>query len=150
MENCSLIDVLLVEDDLGDVELTRKSLSKSKLNIKLTHVEDGVECMSYLRRAGKYDSATKPDLVLLDLNMPRKDGRQVLEEMKSDAYLRRIPTVVLTTSSADADVVSTYDIGANCYITKPVDFLQFQKVVNEIADFWFTIVKLPAPDGLSS
>ena len=143
MSNLNCIDVLLVEDDLGDVELTRKSLSKSKLNIQLSHVEDGVECMSYLRRVGRYEAVTKPDLILLDLNMPRKDGRQVLEEMKSDAFLRRIPTVVLTTSSADADVIATYDIGANCYITKPVDFLQFQKVVNEIADFWFTIVKLP-------
>lgn len=137
------IEVLLVEDDDGDVELTTQSLKESKLHINLNRVEDGQQCMEYLRRVGKYEHSTKPDLILLDLNMPRKDGRQVLEEMKLDEYLKRIPTVILTTSDAEADINTTYDLGANCYITKPVNFTQFQKVVNEIADFWFTVVKLP-------
>lgn len=143
MSATDLIEVLLVDDDPGDVELTRESLKSSKIHINLSHVEDGQECMEYLRRTGKYEDAKKPDVVLLDLNMPKKDGRQVLEEMKTDEYLKRIPTVILTTSDAETDIEKTYQLGANCYITKPVDFTQFQKVVNEIADFWFTVVKLP-------
>lgn len=137
------IEVLLAEDDDGDYELTRESFKNSKLHVHLNRVVDGHECMEYLRRAGQYEDVTKPDLVLLDLNMPKKDGRKVLEEMKSDQYLKRIPTVILTTSDAESDINSTYDLGANCYITKPVDFNKFQQVVNDVADFWFTVVKLP-------
>ncbi len=141
------VEILLVDDDAGDVEMTRESLKNSKLHVHLSHVSDGQECMEYLRRTGKYEEARKPDMVLLDLNMPRKDGRQVLEEMKKDQYLKKIPTVILTTSGAEADVNQTYDLGANCYIKKPIDFEQFKKVVNEIADFWFTVVKLPNGDN---
>jgi CheY-like chemotaxis protein len=137
------IEVLLVEDDSGDVELTRESLKLSKLHVNLRHVCDGQECMDYLRNKGQYEDAKKPDLILLDLNMPKKDGRTVLQEMKSDEHLKKIPAVILTTSDADADINQTYELGANCYITKPVDFEQFQKVVNEIANFWFTVVKFP-------
>ena len=141
------IKILLAEDDLGDVELIRESLKISKLHVEIDHVLNGLECMEYLRRAGKYSDARKPDLVLLDLNMPKKDGRQVLKEMKTDQFLKRIPVVILTTSAAEIDIAKTYDLGANCYVTKPVDFNQFQKVVNEIADFWFTVVKLPDGKG---
>ena len=138
-----IIKVLYAEDDLGDVELVRESLKKSKLHVDLDHVLDGQECLDYLRRAGKYKNVSHPDLILLDLNMPKKDGRQVLLEIKADHLLKRIPVVVLTTSDADTDILKSYDLGANCYVTKPVDFHQFSKIVNEIAEFWFTVVKLP-------
>jgi two-component system, chemotaxis family, response regulator Rcp1 len=137
------VEVLVVEDDLGDVELIKESLKMSKLHIKINYVSDGQECMEYLRRAGPYKTMKKPDLILLDLNMPRKDGRQVLAEMKADPSFKKIPVVVLTTSDDERDIVKTYDLGANCYVTKPVDFQQIKKIVNEIAEFWFTIVKLP-------
>ncbi len=137
------IDVLLAEDDQGDVVLIKESLKHSKIVINMNVVKNGQECMEYLRRTGQYESVTKPDLVLLDLNLPKKDGRQVLTEMKIDQYLKKIPVVILTTSEAEADIAKTYEMGANCYVTKPVDFQQFQKVVNEIAHFWFTVVKLP-------
>lgn len=137
------IEVLLAEDDEGDVELTRESLKQSKLHINLNIVNDGHECMEYLRRTSKYENSVRPDLLLLDLNMPKKDGRQVLLEMRSDEFCKRVPVVILTTSDADIDIDKTYEMGANCYITKPVDFEQFKRVVNEIAEFWFTVVKLP-------
>ncbi|MBI3252739.1 MAG: response regulator [Candidatus Omnitrophica bacterium] len=142
-----IIKVLLVEDDLGDVELVKQSLKRSKLHVDLDCVIDGQECLDYLRRVGKYKDASKPDLILLDLNMPKKDGRQVLLEIKADPPLRRIPVVVLTTSESDVDILKSYDLGANCYVTKPVDFHQFSKIVNEIAEFWFTVVKLPDHRG---
>lgn len=137
------LQILLVEDDPGDVELTRESLSDSKLAINISVAGDGVEAMAFLRKEGEYSSAVTPDLILLDLNMPRKDGREVLAEIKADDSLKMIPVVILTTSSAETDIVKSYDLGANCYVTKPVGFDQFAKVVDAIEDFWFTVVKLP-------
>lgn len=137
------IHILLVDDNPDDVELTREALLDSKLAIHLAHVGDGVEALAYLRRQGPYSSASRPDLILLDLNMPRKDGRQVLEEIRADPALEELPVVVLTTSGAEEDVVRSYKSHVNCYIQKPVDFNQFLKVVDAIQEFWFTIVKLP-------
>jgi CheY-like chemotaxis protein len=137
------IDILLVEDNPGDVRLTREMLSLSKIRNSLHSVSNGVEAMAYLRREGKYADVIRPDLVLLDLNLPRKDGREVLAEIKQDPDLRRIPVVVLTSSKAEEDVVRTYDLHANCYVTKPVGLEQFASVIQSIEDFWFTIVKLP-------
>jgi CheY-like chemotaxis protein len=137
------VEILLVEDNPGDVDLTRETLQDSKLLNHMNVVGNGVEAMAYLRRQGKYAEATRPDLVLLDLNLPKKDGREVLAEVKADDRLRRIPVVVLTTSSAEQDILQTYDLHANCYITKPVNLDQFSAVVRAIEEFWFTIVKLP-------
>ena len=137
------VEILLVEDNPGDVGLTRETLKDSKLLNRMTVVGDGVEAMALLRREGKYANTTRPDLILLDLNLPKKDGREVLREIKSDEQLRRIPVVVLTTSSAEQDILKTYDLHANCYITKPVNLDQFTAVVKAIEEFWFTIVKLP-------
>lgn len=138
------IDILLVEDNPGDVRLTREAMKEAKLGNELHVVADGVEAMAFLRRQGAYRNAVRPDLVLLDLNLPLKNGREVLAEIKNDPKLRRIPVVVLTTSEAEADIVKAYDLHANCYITKPVDLDQFLTVVRAIEDFWVTIVKLPA------
>ncbi len=137
------VEILLVEDNPGDVGLTRETLKDSKLLNHMTVVGDGVEAMALLRREGKYADTIRPDLILLDLNLPKKDGREVLREIKSDEQLRRIPVVVLTTSSAEQDILKTYDLHANCYITKPVNLDQFTAVVKAIEEFWFTIVKLP-------
>ncbi len=137
------IQVLLVEDNPGDAHLTRIALQDGKMQIQLSIVEDGVEAMAFLRRQGKYANAAHPDLILLDLNLPKKDGREVLSEIKADEALRRIPVVVLTTSQAEEDILQAYDLSANCYITKPVGFDQFVRIVQSIEDFWFTIVKLP-------
>ncbi len=137
------VEILLVEDNLDDVGLTRETLKDSKLLNHMSVVNDGVEAMAYLRREGKYVNATRPDLILLDLNLPKKDGREVLAEIKTDEQLRRTPVVVLTTSSAEQDILKTYDLHANCYITKPVNLDQFSAVVKAIEEFWFTIVKLP-------
>ncbi len=141
------VEVLLVEDNPGDVRLTLEALKDGKLNNRLSVVEDGVEALAFLRREGKYADASRPDLILLDLNLPKKDGREVLAEIKADEDLKRIPVVVLTTSKAEEDILKTYNLHANCYITKPVDFDQFVIVVRLIEDFWFTIVKLPRSDG---
>lgn len=138
------VEVLLVEDSPGDVRLTEEALKEGKVRNNLNVVMDGVEAMAYLRRQGPYAAATRPDIVLLDLNMPKKDGREVLAEMKSDDRLRRIPVVILTTSEAEQDILKTYDLHANCYITKPVDLDQFISLVKSVEDFWLTIVKLPA------
>ena len=135
--------ILLVEDNPGDVRLTQESLKDSKLLNFISVVNDGVEAMAFLRREGKYVEAPRPDLILLDLNLPKKDGREVLAEIKTDEQLRRIPVVVLTTSSADQDILRTYDLHANCYIIKPVNLDQFTKVVKALEEFWFTIVKRP-------
>jgi CheY-like chemotaxis protein len=146
MSNAALgrpVEILLVEDNPGDVDLTRETLQDSKLLNHMNVVGNGVEAMAYLRRQGKYAEATRPDLILLDLNLPKKDGREVLAEVKADDRLRRIPVVVLTTSSAEQDILQTYDLHANCYITKPVNLDQFSAVVQAIEEFWFTIVKLP-------
>ena len=137
------VEILLVEDNPGDVDLTRETLLDSKLLNHMSVVNNGVEAMAYLRREGKYVDATRPDLILLDLNLPKKDGREVLAEVKVDERLRRIPVVVLTTSSAEKDILQTYDLHANCYITKPVNLDQFSAVVRAIENFWFTIVRLP-------
>lgn len=138
-----VVDVLLVEDNPGDVRLTKEALKEGKMLNELHVVQDGVEAMAYLRKEGEYAGAPRPDLVLLDLNMPRKDGRQVLAEIKADKDLKRIPVVILTTSEAEEDIVKSYDLHANCYITKPVGLEQFVKVVKGIEDFWLSLVKLP-------
>ncbi|WP_193372288.1 response regulator [Nostoc punctiforme] len=137
------IEVLLVEDNPGDAQLTRIALEDSKISIHLNVVEDGVEAMAFLRKQEKYVKAAHPDIVLLDLNLPRKDGREVLAEIKGDEKLKRIPVVILTTSQAEEDILKAYNLCANCYITKPVDFDQFVKIVQSIENFWFAIVKLP-------
>ena len=138
------IEILLVEDNPGDARLAKEALRESKLRNNLNIVVDGVEAMDYLHKKGKYADATTPDLVLLDLNLPKKDGREVLAEVKADDKLKRIPVVILTTSTAEEDVLKTYDLHANCYISKPIDLDQFMKVVKSIEDFWITIVKLPS------
>lgn len=137
------IEILLVEDDPGDVELTRETLLESKVMLNLNVVADGVEALAYLRREPPYAAAIAPDLLLLDLNLPRKDGREVLEEVKADPKLRSIPIIVLTTSKAEEDILKSYGLGANCYIPKPVGFEQFTQVVRSIEEFWFTVVRLP-------
>ncbi len=138
-----VIDILLVEDNPGDVRLAQEALKESKVRNKLYVVEDGVEAMAFLRREGKYETAPRPDLILLDLNLPRKSGREVLSEIKTDENLMRIPVVVLTVSRAEEDVIRCYSHHANCYITKPLDFNQFMEVTRSIEEFWLTIVKLP-------
>ncbi len=143
-ESFGLIDILLVEDNPGDVRLTQEALKEAKVRNRLHVVEDGVAAMEFLRQEGEYQSMPKPDLILLDLNLPKKDGREVLEEIKQDPSLMRIPVVVLTTSQAEEDIVRSYDLHANCYVTKPVDLDQFINIVKSIEDFWLTIVKLPS------
>jgi CheY-like chemotaxis protein len=137
------IDILLVEDNAGDARLAREAMRDSKIRNVLHHVTDGEEALAFLRRQGAYADAPRPDLVLLDLNLPRKDGREVLAELKADDDLKRIPVVILTVSSADEDILRAYELHANCYITKPIDLGQFLKVVRSIEDFWLSIVKLP-------
>lgn len=141
--NSNPIEILLVEDNPGDVRLTIEALKDSKIFNTLSIVADGVEAIAYLRHEGKYTQSSRPDLILLDLNLPRKTGIEVLEEIKNDASLKMIPVVILTTSSADEDIVKSYNLHANCYVTKPVELTQFIQVVQSIEDFWFTIVKLP-------
>lgn len=137
------VDILLIEDDPGDVRLTQEALKGSKLSNRLSVVEDGVEAMAFLRGEGKFEGAPRPDLILLDLNLPRKSGREVLEEIKNDDNFKRIPVVVLTTSDNDEDILASYNLHANCYITKPVDLSRFMQIVKTIEGFWFSIVKLP-------
>jgi len=140
------IEILLVEDNPGDVRLTEEALKIGKILNRLSVVNDGVEALAFLRREGKYANAPRPDLIMLDLNLPKKDGREVLAEVKSDDDLKRIPVVVLTISKAEEDILKTYNLHANCYVTKPVDLNQFLTVVKAVEDFWLTIVKLP-PNG---
>jgi len=140
------IEILLVEDNPGDVRLTVEALKEAKVRNTLHVVHDGVEALAFLRHEGEHAEAPCPDLILLDLNLPKMDGREVLARIKGDPDLRRIPVVILTVSQAEEDILRTYDLHANCYITKPVDLEQFLKVVRSIEDFWLTIVKLP-PDG---
>jgi CheY-like chemotaxis protein len=137
------IDILLVEDNEGDARLAKEAMRDSKIRNMLHHVGDGEEAMEFLYRKGKYAAAPRPDLILLDLNLPRKDGRAVLEEVKTDENLKRIPVVILTISNDEQDILRSYNLHANCYITKPIDLTQFLKVVQSIEDFWLTIVKLP-------
>ncbi len=141
------VEILLVEDNPGDVRLTREALKEGKVRNNLHVAQDGVEALAFLRREGRYGEAVRPDLILLDLNLPRRDGREVLEEIKADPQLRAIPVVILTSSQAEQDIVRAYDLHANCYVTKPVDLDQFITVVKSIEDFWFAIVKLPPPEG---
>lgn len=142
----SPIEILLVEDNPGDVRLTQEALKEGKVRNHLSVVDDGAKAIDYLFRRDAYAQAPRPDLILLDLNLPKKDGREVLAEIKGDASLRSIPVVVLTTSQADEDVVRAYDLHVNCYITKPIDLYQFLNVVKAIEDFWLTIVKMPKRD----
>lgn len=137
------IEVLLVEDDEGDVLMTREALAEGKVLNRLNVVNDGVEAVEYLRQEGVYSDASRPDLILLDLNLPKKDGRQVLEEVKEDENLRRIPVIVLTTSAADEDILRSYNLHANAYVTKPVDFDRFVEVIRQIDDFFISVVRLP-------
>ena len=138
------IEILLVEDNPGDVRLTIEGLNEGKVRNNLHVAKDGVEALNFLRREGQFTEAVRPDLILLDLNLPRKDGREVLSEIKADPELKTIPVVVLTTSRAEQDVLNSYQLQANCYITKPVDLEQFITVVRSIEDFWLTIVTLPS------
>jgi len=137
------IEILLVEDNPGDVRLTQEAFKEGKVSNKLSVAKDGVEALAFLRREGEYAGVPRPDVILLDLNLPRKDGREVLAEIKEDDDLRRIPVVVLTTSQAEQDILKTYNLHANCYITKPVDLERFITVVKSIETFWLSVVKLP-------
>ncbi len=138
------IEILLVEDNPGDARLSREALAQSKVRNNLNHARDGEEAMAFLRRQGTFGSAPTPDLVLLDLNLPRRDGRDVLEDIKNDAALKHIPVVILTSSQAEEDIMRSYRLHANCFITKPVDLEQLTKVVQGIEQFWFTLVRLPS------
>jgi CheY-like chemotaxis protein len=137
-------EFLLVEDNPGDVRLTCEALTESKVKNNLSIVGDGMEAMAFLHREGKYADAPRPDVILLDLNLPKKNGLEVLAEIKADASLKRIPVVIITSSEAEQDVLRTYDLHVNCYVNKPVDLEQFIKVVQSIETFWLTIVKLPS------
>lgn len=144
---CGPIEILLVEDNPGDVRLTKEALKEGKVANQINVVMDGMEAMAFLRHEGKYKNAPIPDMILLDLNLPKKNGREVLAEIKMDSKLKHIPVVVLTTSQAEKDIIMTYNMHANCYITKPVDFDQFISVVKSIENFWFTVVKLPPKEN---
>jgi chemotaxis family two-component system response regulator Rcp1 len=141
------IEILLVEDNPGDVELTREALETAKVANRLHVVDDGADAVDFLFRKGKFADAPRPDIILLDLNLPKKDGRQVLSEIKTDANLSQIPVVVLTTSQAEEDIIRAYQLHANCYVTKPVDFNQFLHIVSTIEEFWLSVVKLPKRVG---
>ena len=137
------VEIFLAEDSSGDVRLTREALNESEVSNHLSVVEDGEEALNYLHRKGKYAEAVRPDLILLDLHLPKKDGREVLAEIKNDPNLKRIPVVILTTSDSEQDILKTYDLHANCFVTKPVNLDKFIAVIRAIVDFWFTVVKLP-------
>jgi two-component system, chemotaxis family, response regulator Rcp1 len=142
------VEILLVEDNEGDVHLTTQALEKAKVRNRVHVVGDGVEAMAFLRHQPPHEKAPRPDVILLDLNLPLMDGREVLQELKNDPALRTIPVVVMTTSSAEEDVIKSYALAANCYVTKPVDLKQFLHVVESIGDFWLQVVRLPPhPDG---
>jgi CheY-like chemotaxis protein len=137
------VEILLVEDSLSDARLTVEAMKEARVSNRMSRVEDGVEAMAFLRREGDYAAAPRPDLIVLDLNLPRKDGREVLAELKADPAFRRIPVIVLTTSHAEQDVQHAYDLHANCYIIKPVDFRRFLDVVKSVEDFWLSVATLP-------
>ncbi len=143
MERNSLIDILVVDDNKGDARLIQEILNENKIFNSLRIVTDGVEASDYLHKKGKYKKATMPDLILLDLNLPRKDGRELLAEIRQDPVLTHIPVVIMTISRAEEDILKSYNLHANCYITKPIDLNQFIEVVKSIENFWFSIVKLP-------
>ncbi len=138
------IRILLVEDNLGDIRLTKEVFKTSKILNEIDTATDGEEAVNYLMKKGKYENYKTPDLILLDLNLPKKDGREVLAEVKSNINLKKIPIVILTISKAEEDIIKTYNLHANCYISKPIDLNQFNQVIKSIEDFWFTIVKLPS------
>ena len=138
------LQILLVEDSVGDVRLTLEAFKDAKVHVKLHVASDGAEAMAFLRREGTHSNVPRPDLILLDLNLPKKDGREVLAEVKGDSNLQTIPVVILTTSESEADILKSYSLHANCYITKPVSLDRFLKVVKSIDDFWLTVVKLPS------
>ena len=138
------VEILLVEDSPSDADLTEEALSDGKVLNHLHWVEDGVEALAFLRRQGKYTKAPRPDLILLDLNLPKKDGREVLAQIKADPSLKRIPVVILSTSAAERDILKTYELNANCYVSKPIDLEQFISVVKLIEEFWLALVKLPS------
>ena len=144
VDKAQLINILLVEDNIGDIRLTQEVFKQGKIKNILHVVMDGEEAVNYLKKKGKYKKAETPDIILLDLNLPKKDGKEVLAEIKADKDLKRIPVIILTTSSAQQDIMSTYSNHANCYIMKPVDFNQFISIVRTIEDFWLSIVKLPS------
>ncbi|MBP9691966.1 MAG: response regulator [Alphaproteobacteria bacterium] len=146
--NKSFINILLAEDNPADVRLTQEAFKDGKISNNLYVVKDGIEAMAFLRKEDKYEKMPYPDLFLLDLNMPRMDGREVLKEVKSDPKLKQIPIIILTTSEAESDVIKSYELHANCYITKPVDFEKFITVVKQIEEFWFSIVRLPPQEGI--
>ena len=137
------IEILLVEDNPGDVRLIQEALKDGKVHNKIQVAKDGIEALTFLRQQPPYETASRPDLILLDLNLPRKNGKEVLSEIKEDPDLKRIPVIILTSSNARMDIFKTYDLHANCYITKPIDFMQFIDVAKKIEDFWLTLVKLP-------
>ena len=143
LPDCRSIEVLLVEDNLGDVRLITEALKDAKIHVHISAVHDGVEALALLRREGNYSTAVLPDLILLDLNLPRMNGHEVLTKIKQDEVLRRIPVVIVTSSRADRDIATSYDLHANCFVTKPVDLEQFFDVVQAIREFWFVVVKLP-------
>ncbi len=144
LDNIKIIDILLVEDSEGDARLAMEALKESKIRNRVDLAVDGEQAMEFLLKNGEFSDAVTPDLILLDLNLPKKDGREVLKDIKAHPTLRKIPVVILTTSKADEDIISTYENYANCYITKPIDLDQFAKVVRSIEDFWLSIVKLPS------
>jgi len=144
MENFKIINILLVEDNPGDARLAKEALKEGKVKNQLHIVTDGVEATDFLFKRNDYKDAPRPDLIILDLNLPKKDGREVLAEIKADENLKRIPVVILTISKAEEDILKTYNLHANCYITKPLDLNKFFEVVKSIEDFWLTIVKLPS------
>ena len=140
------VEILLIEDNPGDVRLTIEALKESKIMNNMHVADDGIEALSFLKKEGIYKDKPRPDLIILDLNLPKKDGREVLGEIKSDDSLKQIPIVILTTSEAEEDIIKSYELHANCYITKPVNMEQFIKVVKSVGDFWFSIVMLPPGD----
>ncbi|NPV14899.1 response regulator [candidate division WOR-3 bacterium] len=142
-ENGTPVEILLVEDNPGDVRLTQEALREAKVRNNLHIVRDGEEALKFLYRKDGFSDAPRPDIILLDLNLPKKNGQEVLAEIKADPSLRRIPVVILTTSKAEEDILKSYDLHANCYVTKPVDFEQFIRVIKSIQEFWLTVVKLP-------
>ncbi len=143
LESVTSIDILIVEDNRADIRLVQEILKRGKMIVNLHTALDGIEAMEYLRKEDKYKDMNRPDLILLDLNMPRKDGREVLEDIKSDKELKTIPVIVMTISKAEEDILRSYNLHANAYIVKPIELDQFMNVVRSIEDFWFTIVKLP-------
>lgn len=144
MKKSSPVNILLIEDNPGDVRLTQEAFKEGQISINLDVVMDGVEAIKFLRKQAPYTEALTPDLILLDLNLPKRDGREVLEEIKTDDLLKRIPVVILTTSNAEQDILKSYNLHVNCYINKPVDFDRFFEIIQKIEDFWLTTAKLPS------